>query len=327
MKPVNICFHPTKVVVLDDSIDFLKSLDMVLQEDTAHYQFFHSPQVFLRYINEEYKFRPYTSRWIEPIDENAYQHRRIDIDIYGLHKEVYNTNRFEEISCLIVDYEMPSMNGLDVCRTIKNPYIQKILLTGAADEHLAIDAFNEGLIQQFIPKQEADRHIKINRAIREVQDKYFGLLSEAVARVICTDYSRPTAIDDPIFIQFFQDLLKKYNIVEYYIVEAIGCYLLIDDKGKNYGLFLADENTMQTIESEASYRVSNNKDKISKQVKNREVMLCYHNKDQLAIPELEEWAKYLFPCYKLEGKKQAYYWSFAEDMIDVVKENIKCFGV
>jgi CheY-like chemotaxis protein len=325
MKIANICFHPTKVIVLDDSVEFLKSLDVILQEDTSHYQFFHSPQTLLQYVNEKYKFNPYTNRWVETIDEISYQHRRIDIDIYGLHKEIYNGNRFEEISCMVIDYEMPSMNGLDLCRLIKNPYIQKILLTGVADERIAVEAFNEGLIHRFILKQDIEKHLKINKAIREAQEKYFNALSEAVSRVICTDYSRPTAIDDPVFINFFQDLIKKHDIIEYYIIEAIGCYLLINSKGLTYGLFLADEHLMQAMESEANYRIGSKKDKILEQMKNREIMLCYHNKDQLAIPEIEEWDKYLFPCEKLEGKKQTYYWSFAENMIDVVKENIKSF--
>jgi CheY-like chemotaxis protein len=51
---------------------------------------------------------------------------------------------------------MPTMNGLDVLDELVDWPGSRMLLTGQADEQIAVSAFNRGLIDQFIAKQSAD---------------------------------------------------------------------------------------------------------------------------------------------------------------------------
>lgn len=60
--------------------------------------------------------------------------------------------RFGLTSVLMIDYSMPSLNGIDLIKRLGLWPGRKILLTGEADARVAIAAFNEGLIQKFIPK-------------------------------------------------------------------------------------------------------------------------------------------------------------------------------
>lgn len=58
-------------------------------------------------------------------------------------------------SGLLVDFRMPHANGLEV---LARPQLQawvggKLLLTAHPDDHIAVEAFNDGLISQFISKQ------------------------------------------------------------------------------------------------------------------------------------------------------------------------------
>ena len=50
----------------------------------------------------------------------------------------------------VMDVAMPELNGMEFCRRITDPSIRKIVLTGKADEHVAVKSFNEGLIDRFI---------------------------------------------------------------------------------------------------------------------------------------------------------------------------------
>jgi CheY-like chemotaxis protein len=77
--------------------------------------------------------------------------------IHEIYKVIYNPRRYEEISTVIVDYDMPSMKGLEFCEKLQNPYIRKILYTGVAGEGLAIEAFNKGLIDGYIRKGDPNQ--------------------------------------------------------------------------------------------------------------------------------------------------------------------------
>ena len=84
----------------------------------------------------------------------------------GLHEEIYNKDRFNDVSVIIVDYYMDEMNGIEVCETLSKHPAKKILLTGGADkENIAIDAFNKGIIHRFINKTDPDFPSQIRQAI------------------------------------------------------------------------------------------------------------------------------------------------------------------
>lgn len=66
------------------------------------------------------------------------------------------TARFALQRVCVVDYSMPAMNGLEVLDELVDWPGERLLLTGRADEQIAVSAFNRGLIHQFIPKQSSD---------------------------------------------------------------------------------------------------------------------------------------------------------------------------
>jgi len=67
-----------------------------------------------------------------------------------------------------VDYSMPAMNGLQTLATLVDWPGSRILLTGQADEQIAVTAFNQGLIEQFIPKQSVDITRRLTDAIKRM---------------------------------------------------------------------------------------------------------------------------------------------------------------
>ena len=73
------------------------------------------------------------------------------------------------------------MNGLEFCRNIQNLPIRKIMLTGRADTKLAVEAFNQKIIDKFLLKDVAEEiENTIYDALIEEQKVYFEKLSSSL---------------------------------------------------------------------------------------------------------------------------------------------------
>jgi CheY-like chemotaxis protein len=63
--------------------------------------------------------------------------------------------RQDLISVIVCDYAMPGMDGLEFFAQLGDPDIRRVLLTALCDEQRAVQAFNRGLIHQFVHKADA----------------------------------------------------------------------------------------------------------------------------------------------------------------------------
>ena len=317
------CFHPTCVVVIDDNYEFLENLNQNLSKDYASYKYFKSPQKALDYLNNIYQPDPFPNRYIEPLDEEKWEHRTLDVNIWDTYHEVYRPQRFDEISVIIVDYSMPGMSGLDVCKQIKDPNIQKILLTGIADESIAILAFNEGLIQGYIRKQDFDMSDLLNEAVEKAQWRYFNRFSEIAVKAIAIADSENQAISDPKFHGFFKTLLKRYGFKEAYLCEAMGSYLLLKKDGSPYGLVVNNEDQLNLYVESAEVQKVN--PSLVQDLKDRKKIMFHHNRYASFAPPLEEWENHLYPSQVLQGNLQTYYYAFAPNMFNVDLSRVLSF--
>lgn len=157
-------FHPTTVVFVDDSIDFLSNLSLQLDAALA-YRLFDSPSSALKYINNTKEARSLSHRFFATIKDTVSGSTTepvLHLDMAAIQQEVRNTERFAETAVVIVDYAMPQMNGIEFCEQIDSPHIKKVLFTGVADEEVAVRAFNEGIIDRFIRKSERDVYEEVN---------------------------------------------------------------------------------------------------------------------------------------------------------------------
>jgi CheY-like chemotaxis protein len=317
------CFHPTQVIVVDDSREFLYTLNQNLSKEHASYVYFNSPEKALRYLNETYQPNPFPNRYIEPLDEGEWEHRILDVNIWDTYLEVYRPQRFEEISVVVVDYSMPGMTGLDICKQIKDPNIQKILLTGIADESKAIEAFNEGIIQGFIRKQSFDMDDLVNEAIEKAQWRYFNRFSEIAVKAIAIADSQNQAITDSKFHDFFKALLKKHKFREAYLCEAMGSYLFLTKNGTAYGLVVNNKDQLDLCAESAE---SQNLDpSLAQAFRDRKKIMFHHNRYDSFAPPPEEWENCLYPSQTFEGVRDTYYYAFAPNMFNIDATRILSF--
>lgn len=311
-----LAYFPTRVVIVEDDYYYLNTIIQRLDKSKRDFMGFAEAKDAIDYLNDIYKPDYYLNRYISLVEEPAYENRTVNLAIYNIHNEVYNKERFKQISTLVIDYEMPYMNGLEICKIIKDPYIQKVLLTGMADESIAIQAFNDGIIDYYIRKDDPRLAERMEEVLNKAQENYFKLISTNVTKLIIGKDWRPSALQDPMYQHLIKDIIKKYDIVEYYILETAGSYLFMDASGRSYGLFIADDEAMNTMVREAFYPANNVSAKVIEMLRKREKILCYYDRYSITLPHINFWEKYLYPANKLEGRT-TYYWALTPSTIDL----------
>lgn len=224
------CYFPSTALFLDDSRDFLLNFVLQLDESVA-YRTFDSPRKALDYVHNkrcelellsQHCLSEYTEAKNCPLTNNT-----TNLNLAAIYAEVYNPHRFSEISVVVVDYAMPGMDGLEFCRRIENSNIKKILLTGQADEKLAIAAIDEGLIHRYIKKSDINAAALITKSIYDLQLQYFQAMSEMVVRMLSV--TSPSCLHDKKFANFFRQLREEKGITEYYLVDNSGSFFMLDD--------------------------------------------------------------------------------------------------
>lgn len=237
-------YFPTQAVLVDDDSDFLEGISLMLNKNLS-YKLFQSATSALSYVNQAHLHvnviqRCYTNYRTGPLESDSLTH----IDIGKIHHEVLNGYRFQTCSSVIVDYSMPEMNGLEFLMSLKNPFIKKVLLTGQADMELAIKAFNQQLIDQFIDKHDPRLKQKLNATISSFQDQYFRRSFKLITDPILANNVDAFLINKE-FQAYFEDLRKQLNTVEYYMIDAPHSgFLLVDGNGQSQCLLVFTQQAL-----------------------------------------------------------------------------------
>jgi YesN/AraC family two-component response regulator len=220
-------------------------------------------------------------------------------------KELYTNNeRNSEVTVLVTDYNMPNINGIDLCRELRAFPMKKILLTGAADHKQAVAAFNEGLIDCFIEKDSQTLIQDILSHITRLKQQYFIDRSRQLLNHLETDY--PLPLSDPVFIDFFQEWCKKNEIQEYYLIDKYGNFLLVDNKGKkSYFIVHTDRTLSNFIES---HQDDNEVTAFIREVELRKIIPFFGEGIESWELQPDKWSECFYTSQVLEGQ-QKYYWT------------------
>lgn len=246
-KTLPCCYFPSTAILVDDNEHFLESIVFKLSDKLA-YQLYDKPYQALEFLKDKYKSCLTVDKWVALNAQNpvSTETHPINININAIYQELYNQRRFNEVSIVLVDYSMPSMNGLEFCQHIRDLPIKKVLLTGEADLDVAVKAFNEGIIDQFIRKDAYNFVGKVNQIIFELQKNYFQDFSSVISKILAVDPSYP--LEDANFIEFFEDVCKEKQIMEFYLFEKSGSFLLLDMEAKPWWLTVKTKNSLENLD-------------------------------------------------------------------------------
>jgi CheY-like chemotaxis protein len=145
--------RPNSLVFLDDDTSYLETLALVMPTDWCIRLFTHADDCL-------HHFQKQNTLW----EADLWNHQELVSDWRAgallipkiLEYWISNTERYSLTQVCVVDFSMPSMTGLDFLKNLTVWPTQRVLLTGKADEMIAVGAFNSGLIDKFVPKQQAN---------------------------------------------------------------------------------------------------------------------------------------------------------------------------
>lgn len=236
--------YPVSVAWLDDDAVFLKTASDIIGKE-IEIQTFLSPIIFQNYIKN---YIPYieTVKFVFGRTENeeyeTSNHLPIDININSFLQLPNHVERKNEISVLIVDYFMPELTGIELCRILKNKPFKKILLTGEADTTQAVNAFNEGIIDCFIRKNSMTLLSDIRKHIEILTNEYF--IDRTRSLLSHFEIEQKIALSDPVFINFFRKWCQQNDIREHYIFDKQGSMQIINSNGEKSFFVIHSDRTL-----------------------------------------------------------------------------------
>ena len=214
--PLPVYTHPTLTVLVDDSSSFLKSLSFQLDPGLAR-KTFHDPSNALQWLHDSTRMHAgVTALHVNFDTQNLPPDQcNVALDVERIWRISAQAQRFATPSVLVVDYSMPQMNGLEFCQAVRDLPCKKILFTGAADEKVAVAAFNRGLIDRYIKKSDDDALDSLEREIHALQAQYFLQQSDTMRDLLVLhDYP---FLHDEALAALVQELCRQHGFVEHYI--------------------------------------------------------------------------------------------------------------
>lgn len=305
---------PTRVVLVDDNIDFVKSLQMFSSYRGIEFIAFNDPRKALTYL-KEYHYCRFVDKYLKPKDESDMFTKNISLSLHDMHHEIYNPNRFEEPSTLVIDYAMPGLTGQEFCCEIADLPIQKLLLTGEASYQKAVEMFNSGTIDHFVKKDE-DLDILFEN-IDKLKNKFFQNITQEFFLALKSS-NGISVFSDQAFIDVFKSLCKENGFVEYYVLDENGSYLLADKFGALKLLIVKSDEDMQVLYEIAEGDPEVN-EKILDDLRRKKKIAFFQSADKFAL-SASDWN--LHEAYPIEGK-QMYYYALVEVSSDLNIDNNK----
>lgn len=306
MKTIPPSFWPTEVILIDDESLILEDWLIKLSELPISLKLFDNPFEALEYIN------------------NSLEHKEeVSLTTQELHQHIYTPNRFKQVSTVVVDYHMPGLNGLELCRKIASPHIQKIMMTGAASTSTAVDAFNERIIDQFFQKSDMGVFSKLQNAVVTAQEQYFEKRTLALLHHLNTEFPESLILTDPAYVAFFENIVQEKQVVEYYFLDGMGSFLFLSETGEASALFVFDEEILESQQDMIPER--DRRTELAKDIYAYQKAICFHKFNDDRDYEVSEWKKYVYPLTKLEGKRP-YLLAFLDSLPNFKSEKIVSFS-
>jgi CheY-like chemotaxis protein len=294
-------YHPTTVCFIDDNFSFLNSLSLDLPDDWPFISYL-DPKIALAAVNQPDLLPPLVDRCFS-MDNSDPAEPLIHLNLGALEQEIKLVHRFRRLSVLMVDYAMPNMSGLEFCERVENPNLKKVLLTGVADEKTAVAAFNKGIIDHYVPKHSLATVNELIPFIEKLKRGYFDQYSARLTSNLALN--PPAFMTEPAIASYFEKVLRKFNIVEYYLASDPYGYLLLRADGSMVRLVVLcqeelDQQILLAQRYEAPARL------VRRMQAGKLIGYLYEHPEDYMGHEVYPWREALIAAKRIEGKQTWY---------------------
>ncbi len=303
--------HPVLVILVDDSKSYLDSIIFHLNAKLA-FKSFTNPQVAIDWVKKS--CQRHQADTAHPIhvsyddETSSLERRNATIDLNEIYFSVLNKQRFEVPAVLIVDYAMPKMNGVQFCEALQDLPCKKIMLTGQADERVAVDAFNNKLIDQFIKKSDPIALERLELAISTLQSAFFAEQTSTLKDLL----TRHTYafLADAAIAALVERLYQEYGFVEHYLFPNPAGILMIDAQGKPKLMVVETEVSLMAHHEMAQHQHAPRE--FLAALEAHEIIPFFSDSEGVYDVSMQnKWRSYCQPAELCKGDKN-YYWSIFE---------------
>nr|WP_315253765.1 hypothetical protein [uncultured Duganella sp.] len=298
--------HPTLTVLIDDSDSFLRSLSFQLDPMLAN-KTFHDTVEALHWLRASAPDSSVPLHVNFDMQNLPADQCNVTLELERIYRIAEQRERFAIPSVLVVDYSMPQMNGLEFCEAVAHLPCKKILFTGAADEKVAVSAFNRGLIDRYIKKSDDHALDILEMEIATMQDCYFDSRSDTLREMVALhDYRFLT---DPALAEVVRELKRTMGFVEHYIFPNPTGILFLDQHGKPTLMVIETEQSMQS-----QYEIARDSDaprSLLKALVERRVLTFFSDPfgdGMYTSAKAQNWHRYSAAPHICQGK-ESYYWA------------------
>ncbi len=255
-------------------------------------------------------------------DGMTLEKRNALLDLSDICKTVQNKQRFRTPAVVVVDYAMPDMNGIEFCQKIQRIPCKKVLLTGNADEKIAVEAFNHHLIDFFIKKSEVDALNQFEKQLPQLQRDFFmdrtSTLQDLLTRHTHAFFS------DPAIVLLVADLYERLTLVEHYLFPNPPGILLFDADGRGWLLIIETEDGFRS-----QIEIAENQGApaaLIAALEKRAVIPFFHDTDGAYDDVIQQhWRLYCQPAKTCMGLKK-YFWALFEYPPEFLHHSMLCYA-
>lgn len=296
MQTLNF-FHPSTALILDDHRSFLEILRLGL-----------TGRVLTQIVTNPIQA-------IKEIEKNRHPiSQRANLSFKTIGDLINNPKRFEFISVVVVDYNMPEMNGIEFCRAIHGTGIKRIMLTGEADHKIAVKAFNEGILEHFILKGDPNLYTSLELTIAKLQHDYFA---SVFGQRLWKD-QEGNLIKAKVPLALFSEACGKTSPSEHYLVDQHGSFLLLDHNGDQTWVIIRTEEEIAGFHQTAVTSLIS--DEITEKLAKRTHVPILLTEDEARKPA-SEWQQFLHSIKPVPGSPGSYCAIIRGNLFDFRKQN------
>ncbi|MGB0712154.1 MAG: response regulator [Gammaproteobacteria bacterium] len=285
-------FHPTTVLMVDDELGFLQSVVLDLPQDLP-VRITDSPATLISEVAH------LGDGLVVP--NNGQGNPCTDSPLFdGLEGRLRDSGRYRTPSVIVADYDMPGMNGLELAANLRSTGVGIILLTGKADERIAVEAFNDGRIQRYINKSSPDLGERLAGYIRQLQENHMATQAQMFQAISRAPW--PTFIRDPAIYAYMAELRRDNDITEWYASAQPPGFILLDAEGRLSRLLVIGESELRThlevCEGEDAPEA------LMQALASGEVAPLFDTDDGYYHRDMNNWAESLLPARTITGMER-----------------------
>lgn len=235
--------RPGGVIFLDDDPDYLEMLGEVMPS-AWYVRLSLRPVACIDVLQEDARQRG-KDAWAQQEIINNWRDGGLLIPQILQYWRADGTARFSLVQVAVVDYAMPAMSGLRMLGELQDWPGSRILLTGRADEQLAVSAFNRGLINQFVPKQSPDIRLRLTTAIENLRHQPDQRHQQIWRATLSPD--QQALLGDPLISQALDNLIQAQGWHEHIVIGKPFGMLALNAQGSASWLQLEPAANLQEL--------------------------------------------------------------------------------